>query len=306
MLLKETALFVRAFEEKSISAATRSIGLSTAAASTRPMQLERHLGVQLFARTTRSLSPTGAGELFYGHAIEILETVEMAQNSIVDLTDTPRGVLKVSAPLGFGRHVLAPLLVDFQMMYPHIDVRLRLAESDIDLFSGHVDMAVKAGPLQDSTCTTRKIADCPQVMCASPGYLAKHGAPETPADLLAHNCLSQRSDGRKPHPWWLWLGATEGFGPLHVAGRLEADDGDVLTGWALQDEGIVLRPYWEVADHLDEGRLIELLPGFAPAPVSLNFVYPHRRFVAAKIKLFADFLIPDARKRLGRPQVLAV
>ncbi|MEI9892164.1 MAG: LysR family transcriptional regulator [Caulobacteraceae bacterium] len=298
-MLNELKVFVRAVELKSISAAARNLRLSAAAASHRILQLEEQVGVRLLNRTTRSLQPTEAGCIFYEHALNVLEAVERAESSMAMASGVPTGSLRVAAPLGFGRRILAPLVSEFHSLHPKVEVRLRLSDHAVDLLSESVDVAIRMSALPDSSFIVRKLADCPRVLVASPSYIAKHGAPESPEDLLQHNCLLLRFPGSTDFRWT--LNTPDGPSTLPVSGKFDADDGDVLTEWTLEGEGIMLKPYWEVAEHLRTGRLQVVLPNHPPEPVSLVMLYPHRHLLPAKVRVFADFLIEKSRLLIERP-----
>jgi DNA-binding transcriptional LysR family regulator len=298
-VLNELKVFVRAVELKSISAAARNLRLSAAAASHRILQLEEQVGVRLLNRTTRSLQPTEAGCIFYEHALNVLEAVERAESSMAMASGVPTGSLRVAAPLGFGRRILAPLVQEFHELHPKVEVRLRLSDHAVDLLSESVDVAIRMSALPDSSFIVRKLADCPRVLVASPSYIAKHGAPQRPEDLLQHNCLLLRFPGSTDFRWT--LNTPEGPSTLPVSGKFDADDGDVLTEWTLEGAGIMLKPYWEVADHLESGRLQVVLPDHPPEPVSLVMLYPHRHLLPAKVRVFADFLIEKSRLLIPRP-----
>lgn len=298
-MLNELTVFVKAVELKSISAAARSLRLSAAAASHRILQLEDQMGVRLLNRTTRSLQPSEAGLIFYEHALEVLAAVERAENSMTTASGVPTGSLRVTAPLGFGRRFLAPLVSEFHALYPRLEIRLRLSDHVIDLLSESVDVAVRMAVLPDSSLVVRKIADCPRVLCASPEYLDQHGRPETPDDLLQHNCLLLRYPGSNQTRWTLTTPTSKVVVP--VTGRFDADDGDVLTEWALQGAGIAMKPYWEVADHLRRGALEVVMPNFPPEAVSLTLLYPNKHLLPARVRLFADFLVERTRLLVERP-----
>ena len=298
-MLNELKVFVRAVELKSISAAARNLRLSAAAASHRILQLEEQVGVRLLNRTTRSLQPTEAGCIFYEHALNVLEAVERAESSMAMASGVPTGSLRIAAPLGFGRRILAPLVSEFHALHPKVEVRLRLSDHAVDLLSESVDVAIRMSALPDSSFIVRKLADCPRVLCAAPSYLEKHGAPATPDELLQHNCLLLRFPGSTDFRWT--LNTPDGPSTLPVSGKFDADDGDVLTAWTLQGEGIMLKPYWEIAEHLESGRLKVVMPDFPPEPVSLVMLYPHRHLLPAKVRVFADFLFDKARVLIPRP-----
>ncbi len=298
-VLNELKVFVRAVELKSISAAARNLRLSAAAASHRILQLEEQVGVRLLNRTTRSLQPTEAGCIFYEHALNVLEAVERAESSMAMASGVPTGSLRVAAPLGFGRRILAPLISEFHAKHPKVDIRLRLSDHPVDLLSESVDVAIRMSALPDSSFIVRKLAECPRVLVASSAYLERCGAPETPEDLLQHNCLLLRCPGGADYRWT--LNTPEGPVTLPVSGRFDADDGDVLTEWTLEGEGVTMKSYWEVADHLRQGRLCQVLTQFPPEPVSLVMLYPHRHLLPAKVRVFADFLIEKSRALIEQP-----
>ena len=296
-LLENIRVFVRVVELGSLSAAGRQMRLSPAVVSHRLQQLEGHLGTRLLNRTTRQVQPTEHGLVYYNACQDVLGALEHAESVIADAGGTPQGSLRITAPLGFGRRVLAPLLPEFQARHPKVEVRLRLSDHLIDLLQEGVDAAIRMAVLADSSLIARKIADCPRLLCAAPAYLDAHGRPAVPEDLLEHRCLLLRFAGSRQFRWTL----TTPDGPLTlpVGGHLDADDGDVLTEWALLGQGIVLKPRWEVAEHLREGRLEPVLPGFPPEPVVLAVLYPHRRLLPAKVKAFADFMVDHGTRALA-------
>lgn len=299
-MLNELHVFVRAVELKSISAAARNLRLSAAAASHRIQQLEEQVGARLLNRTTRSLQPTEAGRIFYQHALEVLAAVELAKSSMAVASGTPTGQLRVAAPLHFGRRFLAPMVADFHEQHSRVEIRLRLSDHSIDLLSEGVDVALRlATTLPDSSLVARKLADCPRVLCAAPRYIERHGRPQKPEDLRSHNCLLLRFPGATEFRWT--LDTPDGLVTVPVAGKFDADDGDVLTEWALQGAGIALKPYWEVADHLRSGQLVSVMPDFPPESLNLYLLYPHRHLLPAKVKVFSDYLVERIRAALERP-----
>lgn len=298
MLVENMQVFVRVVELGSLSAAGRHMRLSPAVVSHRLQQLEAHLGVRLLNRTTRQVQPTEQGAAFYEAAQEALAAVAHAESVAADAGGTPHGNLRVTAPLGFARRILAPILPRFQARYPQLDVRLRLSDHLLDLLREAVDVAIRLAVLPDSSLVARKIADCPRLLCAAPGYLASHGTPARPEDLLDHQCLLLRFPGSQQYRWT--LRTPDGPEPFAVAGRLDADDGDMLTEWALLGQGIVMKPAFEVAAHLQGGRLVPVLADFPPEPVTLAVVYPHRKLLPAKVKAFADFMVEEVGRVVAR------
>lgn len=288
-MIEEFKIFMRAVELRSISAAARSLRISPAAASHRILQLEARFGARLLNRTTRNLQPTEEGQTLYEHAVQVLMAVERAESSMASASGHPCGALRVTAPLGFGRRVLAPIVARFNREYPKVQVRLRLSDHLLDLMSEAIDVAIRMAVPADSSFIVRKLADCPRVLCAAPDYLHRHGVPLEPEQLLEHQCLLLRFPGSKQFRWTL-TGRDEPI-TLPVRGNFDADDGDVLTEWALQGAGIVMKPYWEVAQHLRSGALQTVLPDYPPEPVKLVMLYPHRRLVSATVKSFVEFVM---------------
>jgi len=290
--------FVRVYELGSMSAAARDQRISAAVASARISQLEDHLNVRLFQRTTRQLNPTEQGELFYPGACKVLESIEVAEAEINSVTKTPRGSLFVAAPLGIGRRLIAPHVPAFHEEYPLITIRLRLSDRELDIAGEGLDVAFFLGLPRDSALKLRKIADCPRILCAAPEYLTKHGTPTTPSDLEKgkHDCLNLRYPGAPEFQWPLQT--KECVQRIAVQGPFESDDGDVLTAWALAGHGIILKPVFEIADHLASGALVPVLAKTPPVPVQLGCLYAHRRHQDPKTRLFIDFMANRIRENL--------
>ncbi len=289
-------VFARVVELGSITSGGRDLRLTPAVASKRIKELERHLGVRLFNRTTRSLSPTEAGKTFYDHAVRVLESIDTAESAVANFSGTPRGVIRLTAPLGAGRRIIAPLVPRFVDTYPDTRVRMRLSDRIVDILADKLDLAFFIGAPRDSNLKLRKIMDCPRVLCAAPDYLARCGTPRHPDDLLSpdHNCLLLRYP-RSPEYFWVLDGGA-GRRKLEVAGKYDADDGDVLTDWALDGRGIVNKPRFEVAGHLSVGRLVEILPDTPPVPAIFGCLYPHRKLQDPKIRHFVDFVMRHAAR----------
>ena len=284
-------MFVRVYELGNMSAAARDQRTSPAVASARISELEKHLGVRLFNRTTRSLQPTENGRIFYEGARKVLDAIDEAEAAVVDVTQNPRGSIFVAAPLGIGRRFIAPHVPDFKALYPQIDVRLRLSDRMIDITAEGLDVAFHLGTLDDSTLKMRLVADCPRLLCAAPAYIARRGAPKDGAALIAerHACLNLRFPGAREFQWTLQT--PNGPQRFDITGPFESDDGDVLTHWALNGHGIVMKPIFEVADHLRAGDLVPVCTETPPLPTQLSCLSQHRRFRDPKIRLFVDFII---------------
>lgn len=293
-------MFIRIFDLGSMSAAARDQRVSPAVASSRMAELERHLGVRLFNRTTRSLQPTEHGKIFYDRAARILDAISDAEAAVADVTNNPRGSIFVAAPLGVGRRFIAPEVPVFRDAFPMIDVRLRLSDRVIDVTGEGLDVAFTLGELKDSNLRVRSIAECPRVLCAAPSYIERRGNPKDAKSLIddAHECLLLRFPGATEFQWS--LKTAHGRDRFAVTGPFEADDGDVLTAWALDGRGIVNKPFFEVSEYLSDGRLIAVATNNPPVPVQLSCLYPHKRFQDPKSRLFIDHMVTHCRAALER------
>jgi len=282
--------FIRVYELGSMSAAARDQRISPAVASARISQLEEHLSVRLFQRTTRMLHPTEQGKLFYSGATRVLEAVEDAEAAVQDITQNPRGTLYVAAPLGIGRRLIAPAIPMFKQQFPLIDIRLRLSDRRVDVLAEGLDLAFFLGNPEDSTLKMRKFATCARLLCAAPEYLAVRGLPKNVAALTdgSHDCLNLRFPGASEFQWPLKIDGK--IQRIAVKGPYESDDGDVLTNWALEGHGIVLKPLFEVQEHLNIGRLVPVLTDVTPTEVQLGCLYPHRKRQDPKTRHFMDFM----------------
>lgn len=292
-------VFVRVVELGNLSAAGRDQRVSPAVASNRIKELEKHLGVRLFNRTTRKLTPTEHGHIFYAGSLKILEAVEEAEAAVGELLENPRGSIRVTAPLGFGRRMIASGIPEFHDLYPDVEVRLRLSDHDIDIMSEGVDVAFKLGILENSNLRMRGIMNCERIICAAPQYLEKHGTPTSPDELIKdkHSCLLLRYPGSREFYWTLQT--PEGMRKYDVFGPYDSDDGDVLTQWALQGRGIINKPLFEVKEYLKSGQLVQILHDTPPMPIQLAAIYPHKRFVDPKVRLIIDFMAERCQRLIS-------
>ncbi len=283
--------FVRVYELGSMSAAGRDLRISPAVTSARISQLEDHLSVRLFQRTTRSLTPTAQGKAFYGGACSVLDAVGYAEAQVTDLTENPKGQLHVAAPLGVGRRLIAPHVPEFTDTYPLINVRLRLTDRNVDLTTEGLDVAFHLGQPADSNLRIKKIADVVRVLVAAPAYIAKRGHPADGEALVRdqHECLNLRFPGASEFQWN--LNTANGLQRFRVAGQLECDDGDVLTDWAIAGRGVAMKPRFEVEEHLASGALVEVAKTTPPVPIQMACLYTHRRHQDPKSRLFMEFMI---------------
>jgi len=285
----DISLFLRVLDLGSISAAARSLDLSVAVASARLQRLERDLGVRLLHRTTRKLRPTAEGATLAQQGRALVEDLEALT---CDLRQTSRGVagtLRVTTSATFGRQYLSPLLPAFLAQHPGVSVSMDLNDQVLDLVSAGFDLAIRIGALDDSNLVARKLATNRRVLCASPEYLRRHGAPKTPADLARHNCLMLVGRNGKQDVWKL----TDGTGKeiaVRVSGRIESNQGELLRDAAVAGLGVAQHSTWHVWDDLRTGRLQVVLPDYPITDTGIYAVMPQRRLVPPRVRAFVDFL----------------
>lgn len=297
--LDNIAVLVRVVELGNLSAAGRDMRISPAVASNRIKELEKYLGVRLFNRTTRQLTPTEHGRVFYDGAKRVLEALDEAEAAVASLSGQPRGSIRVTAPLGLGRRMIASGIPDFHDRYPEIEVRLRLSDHEVDIMREGIDVAFKLGILEDSSLRMRGIMDCERVLAASPRYLEKRSEPQRPEDLVegGHDCLMLRFPGAREYFWTLQT--PDGPKKFEVHGPFDSDDGDVITGWALAGRGILNKPRFEIEPFLRDRRLKVILPETPPTPVQLAAVYPHKNYQDPKVRLLLDFMAERCERMIG-------
>jgi DNA-binding transcriptional LysR family regulator len=285
----EMAAFVRVVDAQGFSAAAPALGLTPSAVSKLVTRLEARLGVRLLQRTTRALHLTQEGEAFYESARRIVDDIDTLERRIVEGRGTPQGLLRVTTSLAFATHQLAPVLAEFLTRYPAIQCALLPTDRMVDMVEEGIDVAIRIGRLADTSFMARRIGVDRRVICASPDYLARHGTPRHPEELLRHNCILSRERAHLNR--WAFSIAGE-VREIEVTGRLAVDEGDAQLQLALQGIGIVRLTRLTVAQAVRGGRLVSLLPDFsAEQPLPINAVYPHRRHLAPKVPAFVDFLI---------------
>ncbi len=278
-------IFARVVTAGSLSAAGREIGLSPAVVSKRLRKLEDRLGTVLLQRTTRQISLTEAGQGYFERVVAILASIEEAETFVSRRSAIARGTLKVSAPTAFGRRHVAPHLKPFLDANPDLGLQLELSDEFIDIVGDGFDLAIRIGELPDSSLVARRLTPVHRVLCATPAYLADHGVPAGIGDLGKHVCLTAA-----PQDVWR-LEGPDGLVLVHPQGPLQTNSSDVVREAVLSGLGIALRSTWDVGPELSSGRLVVVLPQFhASRHVALNAVYPSRRFLPAKVRIFIDYL----------------
>ncbi len=278
-------IFARVITAGSLSAAGRELGLSPAVVSKRLKRLEERLGTRLLQRTTRQIALTEAGRGYHDRVVQILASIEEAEAYVSRRSDVARGTLRISAPTSFGRLHVAPHLGRFLDANPGLTVNLTLSDDFVDLVKEGVDVAIRIAELTDSSLVARRLAPNHRLLCAAPAYIAAHGAPETIADLARHALLATAGQD----PWR--LESRDGPVTVHIDGRLRTNSNEVVRAAVLSGLGIALRSTWDVGPELRSGQLVHVLPGYrASRRVAVHAVYPSRRYLAAKVRLFIDHL----------------
>jgi len=285
----ELEFFVLLTRLGSLSAAARALDITPPAASMRLAAMEKRMGVRLLNRSTRKISLTSEGELYLQHASRLLADLREMDEIVSAGRQAPRGLLRVNAPLGFGRTVIAPLVSTFAARFPEVEVQLEVTDRPIDLIDAGFDLAIRFGELPDNRINARRIMSNRRFMCASPAYLEKHGAPTTLNDLANHRCIVHRQNDDAYGVWRFLLdGRTE---IVKVHGALSSNDGDIVLGWALDGQGIVIRSEWDLAKYLESGRLRRVLPDFALPSADLYVYYPSKQNLPARGRAFINFLV---------------
>lgn len=283
--LGDLDIFARVVATGSMSQAAREVGLSPPVISKRIKRLEERLGTRLLQRTTRQIALTEAGRGFHERVLAILASVDDAENWVSQRASLARGPLRVSAPTTFGRLHVAPHLVRFLEKYPGISLDLSLSDSFVDLVGEGIDVAIRIADLADTSLVARKLAPNHRVLCAAPAYLEKHGTPTALADLTRHKLLVHNADHWR-------LEGPEGAVSVPVHSALATNSSEVIREAVIAGLGIALRSTWDVGPELKSGKLKIVLPLYrASRRVAIYAVYPSRRHLPQRSRVFIDFLL---------------
>lgn len=284
---RQISTFVEVVARGSLSAAARAEGIAPAMIGRRLDALETRLGVKLLQRTTRRLVLTNEGAAFLEDCQRILSELEEAESAVAERSAKASGHLLVSAPAGFGRQHVAPLLPSFLAEHRDVTVNLNLTDRIVDVVGEGVDVAIRIASLSDSSLVGVKLVDNQRVLVASPAYLRRKGTPRTLADLARHNCLAISSEGSQRG----WAFSENGkIVTLKVAGNMVCNDGAVLHDWALAGKGLAWRSIWEVGSDIEAGRLRTVLDQYAAPGNDIYAMFAQRRHLPLRIRAFVDFL----------------
>ncbi|MCL1059685.1 LysR substrate-binding domain-containing protein [Shewanella gelidimarina] len=275
--------FVAVAEAESFTKASQRLGISTAQVSRQISALETRLASKLFHRTTRKVSVTEVGRIYYQHCRQVLDGLEEAERAITNLQTTPRGLLKITAPFTYGEKTIAPLINDFAVLYPELEIKLILSNQRIDLIDEGYDLAIRLGELEDSSMMAKKLSTRTQYVCASPAYLSTYGIPHTLSELEKHNCLLGTMD------YWRFQenGKTRN---VRVSGSLSCNNGHALVDAAIKGIGIVQLPDFYVARFLEDKQLVALLEHNRQPEEGIWALYPQNRHLSPKVRMLLDYL----------------
>jgi DNA-binding transcriptional LysR family regulator len=286
--LEDMRLFARAVTDGSLSAAGRELGLSPAVASKRLTRLENVLGVRLLQRSSRRLALTAEGSVYYERCLNILGDIDEANAAVGAGLMEARGSLHVSAPLDLGRQWIGPTAARFAAEQPDLRLRLSISDATLDVLEHGIDVAVRSGNMTDSRLISRRIARNVRVLCASPAYLDRRGRPRALDDLQHHTCLMLHRPGRGILPWTLQT--ADGPRAVRVEAAITCDSGDLMRELAIAGHGITIKSIWDIAADIRAGRLMPLLTDIAMIDAPIYAIYPSRRFLPTRIRLFVDYL----------------
>lgn len=284
---RQISTFVDVVAKGSLSAAARAEGIAPAMIGRRLDALEARLGVKLLQRTTRKLALTNEGAAFLEDCQRILSELEEAEAAVAERSSRASGHLMISAPAGFGRQHVAPLLPSFLAEHRDVQATLNLNDRVVDLIGEGVDVAIRIASLSDSNLVSVKLADNERVVVATPAYLRRHGEPRTLADLAKHNCLAISSEGSQ-RGWTFREGGKNVT--IKVSGNMGCNDGQVLHEWALAGKGLAWRSMWEVGSEIESGQLQTVLNDYAAPGNDIYAVFAQRRHLPLRIRTFVDFL----------------
>jgi DNA-binding transcriptional LysR family regulator len=296
----DLSFFQQIVKQGSLSAAARELGITPAAVSKRLAKIEETLGVALVRRTTRRLSLTDEGEQFLASARRILTDLEEMEQQVAQNRHAPKGLLRVNAPLGFGRTYITPIVSRFIRQYPEVEVQLQLTDHPLSLIDDTFEIGIRFGEIPDARLVARRIAHNRRLVCAAPSYLKAHGVPKVPHDLVHHNCIVLRQNETAYGLWRFSKGkATE---TVKVRGTLSSNDGEVALNWVLAGHGLMLRAEWDIAKYVRTGRLVILLEDYATEPADIFAVYSERQARSPRVRAFTDFLVNSFAQSAGKSQ----
>ena len=286
--LADLRVLVQTAQGGSLSAAARVLGITPAAASATLKRLEAQLGTRLFERSTRAMRLTTQGQTMLDYAQRAMDLLAEGESQLEVGHAALVGTLRVAAPSDLTRRVMMPWFDEFLAAHPGVQLALSVGDRPLDLLRDEMDVALRYGPLADSRLVARPLAMAHPVLCASPAYLRRHGAPQTPQDLVHHNCLSFHRGGRRQRVWRFGRGGQ--WTEVRIDGDRSADDASLARQWALAGIGITFKSELDLAGDIADGTLVHLLPEWETDEYPLHALLPSGRFVPARVRALVDFL----------------
>lgn len=285
--LGDMAIFAKVVESGSFTQAAIALGMSKGAVSKAIARLEQHLAVRLLQRTTRQLKLSSEGQAFFAYCQQVVRQADQAEHHLSELRDEPVGTIRISVAVTYGSTVIAPLIPELLQRYPKLQLELDLNDKIIDLVADEVDLGIRFGKLPSSSLIARKLTHLPIVLVASPAYLAAHGVPQHPHDLVHHYCISTNSGG--PDSCWEFQ---EHGKPLQVrtSGPFHTNSNRAAKPTVLSGMGLMFVTRYQVEEELQAGLLVQVLSDYMPKPLPVHLVYPHRTHMKAGLKLVLQYL----------------
>jgi DNA-binding transcriptional LysR family regulator len=286
--LRALEVFVEVVRKEGFARAAEALDTSPANVTRYISDLEAHLHTRLLNRSSRRMSLTSSGEALFERAKSILDEVAEAEAIVSSATMQPRGLLRINAPLSFGVQHLAPLWPQFMEQYPDVQLEIALIDRVVDIVEEGYDMAVRISRAGSTSHVARKLASSHNILCAAPAYLAQHGAPATPADLLQHHCIGYSYNATDE---WVMLDPEGKQHTVKLPFAMRTNNGDTARAVALGGQGIIWQPTFLIGADLRAGRLVQVLPDYHLPDIDIQAVYPSRRHLSAKVRVMIDFLV---------------
>ncbi|PAJ75938.1 LysR family transcriptional regulator [Pseudoalteromonas sp. NBT06-2] len=275
--------FVSVAQTSSFTGASKILGISTAQVSRQVSALENRLNTKLFYRTTRKVSLTEEGAVYYRHCRQVMTGLEDAERAISNLRNAPQGLVKLTAPVTYGEKYIMPLVIDFMAQYPEIEVIMVLSNQTVDLVEGGFDLAIRLGNLDDSSMMAKRLTSRTQYVCASPHYLEQFGIPHSLSELKQHNCLVGNTDH------WRFIESNKEK-LIRVSGSLTCNSGYALRDAAIQGIGLIKLPDYYIGEDLKSGDLVSILENYQEPEEGIWALYPQNRHLSPKVRLLVDYL----------------
>jgi DNA-binding transcriptional LysR family regulator len=294
--------FVSVVDREGFAAAGRTLGMSASRVTEHIHALERRLGVRLLNRSTRSVSLTEVGRVYYERSKQILAAIDDANRFVQSAQSSPHGTLRINASIAIPP-LIGPVVAKYAVLYPDVTVAMNMTDSMIDIVKEGFDLAIRHQSIPDSSLVERRIATYRRVVCGAPGYLSRYGSPKTPSDLVQHNCLIY---SMSPDPGGWRFAGPDGDQMIPLAGNFETNSADALRLAAVHEQGLIMAPSFLVAEDIAAGRLTQILMEYSEAEYAIHAIYPHREHMPVKVRAFIDLSIKHFREDTGAADLCAI